>query len=166
MCLFDYFVGLPLKRLKIFPKNNVDKIIFAHLNINSVRNELDQQNDMIEGYIDVLMISESNLDNNFTDGKFLIEGDGVSIQINRNILGGGIMLFVRSDIADKSLSVDIDSESFFDELNFRKKKLLLNCSDNPEGSNIKLHLNDLSKSRDAIITISKSIIAIIAISLL
>ena len=121
---------------------------------------------MIEGYIDVLMISESNLDNNFTDGKFLIEGDGVSIQINRNILGGGIMLFVRSDIADKSLSVDIDSESFFDELNFRKKKLLLNSSDNPEGSNIKLHLNDLSKSRDAIITISKSIIAIIAISLL
>ena len=164
--MFDYFVGLPLTRLKFFPKNNVDKITFAHLNINSVRNKLDQQNDMIEGYIDVLMISESNLDNNFTDGKFLIEGDGVSIQINRNILGGGIMLFVRSDIADKSLSVDIDSESFFDELNLPKKKLLLNCSDNPEGSNIKLHLNDLSKSRDAIITISKSIIPIIAISLL
>ena len=159
-------MGLPLTRLKFFPKNNVDKITFAHLNINSVRNKLDQQNDMIEGYIDVLMISESNLDNNFTDGKFLIEGDGVSIQINRNILGGGIMLFVRSDIADKSLSVDIDSESFFDELNLPKKKLLLNCSDNPEGSNIKLHLNDLSKSRDAIITISKSIIPIIAISLL
>ena len=118
-------MGLPLKRLKIFPKNNVDKIIFAHLNINSVRNKLDQQNDMIEGYIDVLMISESNLDNNFTDGKFLIEGDGVSIQINRNILGGGIMLFVRSDIADKSLSVDIDSESFFDELNFRRKKIAI-----------------------------------------
>ena len=159
-------MGLPLTRLKFFPKNNVDKITFAHLNINSVRNKLDQQNDMIEGYIDVLMISESNLDNNFTDEKFLIEGDGVSIQINRNILGGGIMLFVRSDIADKSLSVDIDSESFFDELNLPKKKLLLNCSDNPEGSNIKLHLNDLSKSRDAIITISKSIIPIIAISLL
>ena len=159
-------MGLPLTRLKFFPKNNVDKITFAHLNINSVRNKLDQQNDMIEGYIDVLMISESNLDNNFTDGKFLIEGDGVLIQINRNILGGGIMLFVRSDIADKSLSVDIDSESFFDELNLPKKKLLLNCSDNPEGSNIKLHLNDLSKSRDAIITISKSIIPIIAISLL
>ena len=38
------------------------------------------------------------------------------------------MLFVRSDIPAKLLSVDIGFESVFAELNFRKKKWLLNCS--------------------------------------
>ena len=43
-CLFDTLrgTGSDVKRfLKTFRKNNVDKIIFAHLNINSLRNIFD-----------------------------------------------------------------------------------------------------------------------------
>ena len=41
-------------------------------------------------------------------------------------------------------------ESFYVELNFRKKKWLLNCSYNPKYSSIELHLDSLSKSIDSL----------------
>ena len=44
--------------LKTFCNKNVDKIIFAHLNINSIRNKFDQLSDMVNGNIDV------NIDDN------------------------------------------------------------------------------------------------------
>ena len=53
--------------LKTFHKISMDKIILAHLNINSIRNKFDQVSDMIKGYIDVLILSESKLDNSFLD---------------------------------------------------------------------------------------------------
>ena len=56
------------------------------------------------------------------------------------------MLFVRSDIPAKLLSVDIGFESFFAEFNFRKKKWLLNCSYNPKYGYVEWHLNCFSKS--------------------
>ena len=59
------------------------------------------------------------------------------------------MLFVRSDIPAKLLSIDIGFEGLFVELNFRKEQLLLNCSYKPKSSYIKSHLNCLYKSIDA-----------------
>ena len=56
------------------------------------------------------------------------------------------MLFVRSDFSAELLSVDISFESFFVELDFRKRKWLLNCSYNPKSSDIKSHLNCSFKS--------------------
>ena len=42
---------------------------------------------MIKGHTDVLMISESNLDNSVPDGQFLIEGYGAPFRLDRNKLG-------------------------------------------------------------------------------
>ena len=44
------------------------------------------------------------------------------------------MTFVRSDASVELLSVDIGFKSFFVELNFRKKKWLLNCAYYPKNS--------------------------------
>ena len=118
----------------------MDKIIFAYLNINSIRNKFDQVSDMIKGYIDVLMLSESKLDNSFLDRQFLIKGYGAPFPLDRNKLGEGITLFVRSDITAKLLSVDLGFKSFFAKLN---------CFYNPKSSNIESQLNCLSKSIDA-----------------
>ena len=54
----------------------MDKVIFAHLKINSFSNKFDKLCDMIKGNIDVLMIPKSKLGKNFLDGEFLIEGYG------------------------------------------------------------------------------------------
>ena len=40
-------------------RKNLNKIIFAHLNINGIRNKFNQLADLIKGKIDKLMISKS-----------------------------------------------------------------------------------------------------------
>ena len=107
--------------------------------------------DIIKDNIDIFMISESKLDDSFPDSQFLIEGFGKPFRLDRNRNGGGIMLFIRSDIPAKVISTDKNPfESFYVELNFRKKKCLLNCSYNPNNNNIELHLNCLSRSIDSL----------------
>ena len=80
---------------------------FAHLNINSLRNILDQTRDMIKGHNGVLMISESKLENSFPDGQFLIEGYSAPFRLDQNKHAGGIMLHVRNDIPTKLPSLGI-----------------------------------------------------------
>ena len=81
----------------------MDKTIFAHFSISSLRNKFDQLGDMIKGNIDVLMISESKPNKSLPDGQFLIEGYGA--QLNRNKLWGGIMIFVCILTLKDSLSI-------------------------------------------------------------
>ena len=62
------------------------------------------------------------------------------------------MLFIRNNMSTKVVSTD-DSliESFYVELNFRKKMWLLICSYKP--SRIESHLDSLSKSIDSLSSI-------------
>ena len=61
--------------LKFFGKNNVDEIIFAHLNINSIRNEFDLISDMIMGYIDHCV--KYAIIQAFSDPYFLVFGQNL-----------------------------------------------------------------------------------------
>ena len=47
--------------LKSLGKDNLNKLIFAHLNINSIRNKSELISEQIKGNIDALMISEKKL---------------------------------------------------------------------------------------------------------
>ena len=60
--------------LKSLRKDNLNKLIFAHLNINSIRNKFELLSEQIKGNVDVLMISETKIDDSFPVGQFLIEG--------------------------------------------------------------------------------------------
>ena len=137
--------------LQTIRKDNLNKLIFAHLNINSIRNKFDSLADIIKDNIDILMISETKVDDSFPDGQFFLDGFGTPFRLDRNRNGGGIMLFIRNDIPAKVVSTDDRPiESFYVELNFRKKKWLLNCSYNPKHSSIESHLDSLSKSIDSL----------------
>ena len=56
-----------LEDTKIFSQENIEKIIFACLNINSARNKIDRVSGMIKGHTEVRMTSESKMDNIFPD---------------------------------------------------------------------------------------------------
>ena len=80
----------------------------------------------------------------------MIEGFGKPFRLDRNRDGGGITLFIQSDVTAKVISTDKNPfESFYVELNFRNKKWLLNCSYNPNNNNIEPHLTCLSRSIDS-----------------
>ena len=112
--------------------NNINKLIFGHLNINSLRNKFDLLYEQIKGSIGIFMISETKLDDSFPQGQFLIEGFHSPFRFDRNKTGGRILLYVREDIPAKVLSHDFPTaESFFVEIILDKKKPLINCSYNP-----------------------------------
>ena len=106
------------KSLKNIRNTNINKLIFGHLNINSLRNKFDILSEQVKGSIDIFMVSKTKLDGSFPEGQFLIEGFHSPFRFDRNRNGGGILLYVREDIPAKLLSHDFPSaESFFIEIN-------------------------------------------------
>ena len=76
----------------------MNRIVLAHLNINSLRNKFDLLADQIKGNVDVLAILETKLDDSFPAGQFEIPGYAPPLRLDRNQNGGGILVFVREDI--------------------------------------------------------------------
>ena len=92
--------------LQTIRKDNLNKLIFAHLNINSIWNKSDSLADIIKDNIDILMISETKVDDFFLVGQFFLDGFGTPFRLVRNRNGGGIILFVRNNIPAKVISTD------------------------------------------------------------
>ena len=130
------------KILKLFRKDNLNKIILAHSNINSIRNKFDCLSEQVKGNIDILLISETKIDDSFSVGQFIIDGFSPPYRLDRSYHGGGLMLFVRKDIPSNLLVIKKKPiESFFIEINLRNSKWLINCSYNPHKNNITTHLD-------------------------
>ena len=73
---------------------NLNRIVLAHFNINSLRSSLFA--DQIKGNVDVLAILETKL--NCFPGPLKIPGCASSFRLDQNKNGGGILFFVREDI--------------------------------------------------------------------
>ena len=109
--------------LQTIHKDNLNKLNFAHLNINSIWNKVDSLADIIKDNIDILMISETKVDDSFLDGQFFLAGIGAPFCLDQNRNGRGIMLFIKNDIPAKVVSTDDRGiERFYVELRFRNKK--------------------------------------------
>ena len=92
--------------LRALRKKNLNKLIIAHLNVNSLRNKLEFLKEQIQDNIDILMISETKIDASFPIGQFLLNSYSTSFRLDRNAHGGCIPLYVREDISSKLLLVE------------------------------------------------------------
>ena len=114
-----------------------------------IRNKFESVVKDITSNADLRKLSETKIDNNFPKGQFLMKGFGDPFRMDRNVNGGGILCYVREDIPVKLLSVEtLPTESFFVEINLRKKKWLVSRSYNPHRENISNHVQTISKSLD------------------
>ena len=69
----------------------------AHLNINSLRYKFDEIKEVLtDNIVDLLIISETKLDESFNDNLFSVDGYKVQRR-DRNQYGGGLLTFIRSD---------------------------------------------------------------------
>ena len=126
---------------------NLNKLVVAHLNINLIRNKFEALLQNVSGEVDLLMISGKKINESFPKSQFLMKGFSDPFRIDRNVHGGGILLYVKEDIPTKVLSLElIPSECFFVEFNLRKRKWLISCSCNPHKNNIFNHIEILSKN--------------------
>ena len=64
------FFGDKLKTLHL---SNVDRIIVAQINVNSIRNKFDALMAGIQNKVDILLISETKLDETFPTSQFSFE---------------------------------------------------------------------------------------------
>ena len=124
------------------------RIILGRLNINSIRNKFEMLADLVIKKIDILLISETKIDDSFTSSQFYIPGYSPPFRSDRSARGGGILLYVRADIPSKLLHCSFcnEIECLLIEINISKKKWLVYGLYNPNKSFISSHLLALSKS--------------------
>jgi len=64
----------PHELLQALRLKNVDRIIIGHLNINSIRNKIGLLGDMVQDRIDILLVSETKIDDSFPIVQFRLNG--------------------------------------------------------------------------------------------
>ena len=96
----------------------------GHLNINSIRTELEMLQFLLDDYIDILVLSESKLNGIFPTSQFQIYGFRTPCRLDRNKWAVGILLFVRENLITRLLSRHFSPhniEILLIKLNLRKK---------------------------------------------
>ena len=112
-----------LSELSELRLRNVNRVLIGNLNINSIRNKFDQLKDTVLRYIDILILTETKLDETFLTSQFLMDGFSKPYRFDRNKYGGGVTIYIRDTIPSKILekhSCPNNIECLFIELNFRK----------------------------------------------
>ena len=107
-------------RIKDLRNQNPFSVIIGHTNTNSIRNKFEPLVSFIKNNLDILMISETKIDDTFPDSQFLIEGFSVPYRLDRTAKRGGIFLYIREDIPSKRIkkvTFDESFEGFFIEIN-------------------------------------------------
>ena len=98
-------------------RKNIRDIVIGQLYINSKKFDLLAK--QIKTIINVLVISETKLDESFPVGQFRIPGYISPFRLDRDQQDGGIMVFIKEDIPVKFLSTDTKPiERLYIELNF------------------------------------------------
>ena len=100
--------------------------------------------------IDILMITETKLDDSFPVSQFEIDGFSTPFRLDRN-KNGGILLYIRSYIVASKLNNHLfpnDIEVVFIEINIKRNKWLTCCSYNPNIIFVSGHLDHIAKGID------------------
>ena len=67
---------------------NLNRLIFGQININSIRNKFELLFSLVLNNIDVLLISETKIDNTFPVSQFFVRGYSVPFRLVRAGNGG------------------------------------------------------------------------------
>ena len=110
---------------------------------------------LIQDNVDIIMLSETKIDDSFTSSQFTMEGYSTPFRLDRNCFGGDIAVYTRADIPCKEIkpqNLPGDIESLFIEINLHNTKWLLICGYNPHKEHISYFLSQVSKSLDTLIS--------------
>ena len=114
-----------LKTLKV---KHPDNVSIAYLNINSVRNKLDQLIEYLGNTINILMIAETKLDESFPDSQFKIPGMKKPYRLDVTSNSGGLLVYIDTNISSKMIflnSTPKDIQALIFEINIKSRRLLM-----------------------------------------
>ena len=107
--------------LKNLCLTNVNRLICAQLNINSIRNKFESLKKIVSTNVDILLICKTKLDLSFPRAQFHIHAFGEPYRFDRNGKGSGILLYIRDDILSKFVESKMTIEGLFIEINLQKR---------------------------------------------
>ena len=81
--------------------------IIGNLIISSLPNKFKQLKKLILKYVDILVLTETKLNDSFPNLQFLVDGLFEPCRIDRSRSGGGVMIYVRDDNPSKLLTKNI-----------------------------------------------------------
>lgn len=142
--------------LRQYRIKNLHKVIIATLNVASLPNKFDQLKSTIGNNIDVLVLTETKLDDSFPSSQFILDGYSFPYRKDRDRHGGGILIYVREDITSKMLTKHTfpdDIEGIFVELNFKNIKWLLFGTYHPPSQSDKYYFDKLTNALDLYLNI-------------
>ena len=99
--------------------------IIAQLKINLTRNKFQFLEKEVCANLDILLISETKLDDSCLFAQFLLDGFSKSYRLDRCSNSGEILLHIKDDISSCLLLNSSKTECIFAEINLRKKKWLI-----------------------------------------
>ena len=121
-----FLIGIPVTLCKDYDKNSFDsglflenvklknnhKLVIGNVNINSISNKFDNLKLIIQGKVDILVITQTKTDTSFSLNQFEIQGYSKPYRFDRNRNGGD----VQEDIPSRQSKIDNtpeDIESIF-----------------------------------------------------
>ena len=128
-----------------------NKPIIAQININFLEKKFEPLLSLVKDTVDILMISETKLDDTFPYDQFNIEGFSQQFRLDRNCHGGGVIIYVRDHLPCKeikSYSLPGNVEGIFIDVTIGNTKWLLVGGYNPKKACISDFLNHISKGID------------------
>ena len=140
---------------------NIDRPIIGHININFLEKKFEPLKLMVKDNVDILLISETKLDNTFPPNQFSIEGFSKAIRLDRNCYGGGILFFIRDNLPFKEIKshrLPNNVEGIFIELILGKIKWLIMGGYNPHKENISNFLSKISIEIDKLLPYYENIL--------
>ena len=111
---------------------------------------------IIQGTLDIFLVSEIKIDISFPSEQFIIPGFAPPYRFDKNSKGGGLLLYLSEDIPSKIIFVfRLPIEGFLIEVNICRKKWLLGCFYNPHKTYISDFWKEINKVLD--LTILRSL---------
>ena len=92
-----------IQELRHLRKENPFRVMIGHININSIINIFESLVKYVGNNLNILMVSETKIDDTFLESQFLTEGFSALYRLDWTAKGGGILLYIRQDIPSKYL---------------------------------------------------------------
>ena len=86
------------KELKELHIENPIRLIFSYLNIDSIRNKFSNLQQGIKGSVDIPIIAETKIDSSFPTAQFHLSNYHTPDLPDNNYKGGGILVYIKSNI--------------------------------------------------------------------
>ena len=136
------------------------QLIFGHLNINSIKNKFQEVREILcHNYIDIFGLCETKIDDSFTNSVFKVS-DYSCHRLDRNINGGGIMLYVRTSLPHRRRNdccVMSETEVLVVEITLRQEKMFFILVYKPPRVSDQSFIDSLSVVLDKCLSECKSI---------